>query len=295
MEMHQVRYFVAAARTLNFTRAAEECHVAQPSLTRAVKLLEAELGGELFRRERSLTHLTDFGRLMQPVLSQILESALTAKVLAQSYRKQGQAPLHLAISRTIPMELLSPHFHALTAAFPRVEVKVFRGAGHEIMDKLKKGEVELAVAGSLGEDWERFDARPLFTERFTLVAHGNRGLARKNAVELADLSAERLLSRPHCPMMVQLVAILRDHGIAGVPIHEVTSVHDLIDLLKANLGVGVLPTSTRLSDELRAINVDGLDLSRAVQLYTVAGRQRSSAGSALINLLRAADWSRTVH
>src|SRR5918992_3027344 len=122
MEMHQVRYFVAAARTLNFTRAAGECHVAQPSLTRAVKLLEAELGGELFRRERSLTHLTDFGRLMLPVLSQILESALTAKVLAQSYRKQGQAPLHLAISRTIPMEFLSPHFHALTAAFPRVEV-----------------------------------------------------------------------------------------------------------------------------------------------------------------------------
>ena len=52
MEMHQVRYFLAVARTLNFTRAAEECNVAQPSLTRAIKLLEGELGGDLFRRER---------------------------------------------------------------------------------------------------------------------------------------------------------------------------------------------------------------------------------------------------
>ena len=52
MEMHQVRYFLAVARTLNFTRAAEECNVAQPSLTRAIRQLEGELGGDLFRRER---------------------------------------------------------------------------------------------------------------------------------------------------------------------------------------------------------------------------------------------------
>ena len=52
MEMHQVRYFLAVARTLNFTRAAEECNVAQPSLTRAIRQLEEELGGDLFRRDR---------------------------------------------------------------------------------------------------------------------------------------------------------------------------------------------------------------------------------------------------
>ena len=52
MEMHQVRYFLAVARTLNCTRAAEECNVAQPSLTRAIRQLEGELGGDLFRRER---------------------------------------------------------------------------------------------------------------------------------------------------------------------------------------------------------------------------------------------------
>ena len=58
MEMHQVRYFLAVARALNFTRAAEECHVAQPSLTRAIRQLEGELGGDLFRRERPQAQLT---------------------------------------------------------------------------------------------------------------------------------------------------------------------------------------------------------------------------------------------
>ena len=79
MEMHQIRYFLAVSRTLIFTRAAEDCHVAQPSLTRAIKLLEAELGGDLFRRERNLTHLTEFGQRMLPLMSQCYESALAAK------------------------------------------------------------------------------------------------------------------------------------------------------------------------------------------------------------------------
>ena len=70
MEMHQVRYFLSVARTLNFTKAADECHVSQPSLSRGIKKLEEELGGDLFRRERTLTHLTELGRLMVPVLKQ---------------------------------------------------------------------------------------------------------------------------------------------------------------------------------------------------------------------------------
>jgi DNA-binding transcriptional LysR family regulator len=57
MEMHQVRYVLAVAEELNFTRAAEKCNVTQPSLTRAVKALEEELGGSLFHRERANTHL----------------------------------------------------------------------------------------------------------------------------------------------------------------------------------------------------------------------------------------------
>ena len=67
MATHQIRYFLAVAKTLNFTQAAEECHVAQPSLSRAIRNLEEELGGELFRRERALSHLTELGKLMLPL------------------------------------------------------------------------------------------------------------------------------------------------------------------------------------------------------------------------------------
>jgi DNA-binding transcriptional LysR family regulator len=75
MEMHQVRYFLAVADALNFTRVAEHCNVSQPALTRAIQQLEEELGGLLLRRERKLTHLTDFGRLIAPHLRQLLADA----------------------------------------------------------------------------------------------------------------------------------------------------------------------------------------------------------------------------
>ena len=68
MEMHQIRYFLAVAEELNFTKAAERCNVSQPALSRAIQALEQELGGPLFRRERSHTHLSELGRMVQPHL-----------------------------------------------------------------------------------------------------------------------------------------------------------------------------------------------------------------------------------
>ncbi|MGH6928189.1 MAG: LysR family transcriptional regulator, partial [Dongiaceae bacterium] len=101
MEMHEVRYFLAVCDTLNFTRAAERCNVSQPSLTRAIQKLEAELGGLLFRRERSATHLTDLGQLMRPRLEQILAEAAEVRSTAKRFLNLQNAPLSFGIMCTI--------------------------------------------------------------------------------------------------------------------------------------------------------------------------------------------------
>ena len=106
MEMHQVRYFLAVARTLNFTRAAEECNVAQPSLTRAIRQLEDELGGDLFRRERPHAQLTELGQRMQPLLQQCYDSALGARSLASSIKSGDVGSLRMAVSATNGREVL---------------------------------------------------------------------------------------------------------------------------------------------------------------------------------------------
>ncbi|MGE0725823.1 MAG: LysR family transcriptional regulator, partial [Alphaproteobacteria bacterium] len=79
MELYQIRYFLAVCEALNFTRAAEQCNVTQPALTRAIQRLEEELGGLLFRRERNLTHLTDLGHLVRPQLQLVHAETEAAK------------------------------------------------------------------------------------------------------------------------------------------------------------------------------------------------------------------------
>src|SRR6516165_8665359 len=97
MELYQIRYFVALCEALNFARAAEQCGVSSPSLTRAVQKLEHELGGPLIRRERRLTHLTDLGRLVRPMLEELLAHAESTKTAAHRFIDVKEKPLRLGI------------------------------------------------------------------------------------------------------------------------------------------------------------------------------------------------------
>ncbi len=99
--MHQVRYFLAVAQELNFSRAAERCNVSQPSLSRAIQQLEGELGGQLFHRERHLTHLTDLGQMVRPHLETVYNAAVKAKSLSQDLSQLKRVPLKLGIMSTI--------------------------------------------------------------------------------------------------------------------------------------------------------------------------------------------------
>src|SRR4051812_7712175 len=107
MEMHQVRYFLALCAELNFTRAAERCNVAQPSLTRAIKQLEDELGGALFHRERANPPLSELGRTLKPYLEQVYARAEDAKREARAFAGLKRTPLRLGLMCTIaPGQLL---------------------------------------------------------------------------------------------------------------------------------------------------------------------------------------------
>jgi DNA-binding transcriptional LysR family regulator len=293
--MHQVRYFLAVCQTLNFTRAAEDCHVSQPALSRAVRQLEAELGGELLRRERSLTQITDLGRAVLPSLRQCYEGRQTAKSLAQSYLKEGHAPLRLALSRSIGMRVLAPLLGEITRAFPRIEIKTLRAPPNEITEKLKNGEAEIAIASRLGHDWERLDVRRLYEERFGVLLSRRHALANSTRIALGQLADECLLRRPHCGPTETLLAKLKSVGLQSKQQHEVPLLNDLIALVRANLGIAVLPITRRLPDEVCFREVEGIDLTRWIHVYSVEGRQHSAAAATLKNLLRAEDWSATAH
>jgi DNA-binding transcriptional LysR family regulator len=291
MEMHEVRYFLAVARTLNFTRAAEGCHVAQPSLSRAIKKLEAELGGDLFRRERALTHVTDLGRLMLPVLTQIYDSAISAKALAAALGKRTVLPLRLALSHTVNLGLFAGILTNLLTSFPGLELMLFRGTADEVAEELKTGRSEVAVAGEFKDLWERYERWLLFSERLWLVVSASHPFAMRNRIEFRDLSGQRIFPRYYCEVFDQLPEILRSYDISLAEGDQIASDHDLLSLLAANAGVAVLPETMVTGDQLRKVTVNGLTLDRSVYVYAVSGRERSPAASALVKLLRSSDWS----
>jgi DNA-binding transcriptional LysR family regulator len=292
MEMHQVRYFLAAADGLNFTKAAEKCNVSQPSLTRAIKQLEGELGGDLFRRERPQTQLTELGERMYPLMKQIYDSALGARSLASSIKTGELGSLRLALSHTVELDLLIPHINELKRLFARLELKLLRGTATEVLELLKNGEVELALASDLAEQWERLERWPLFNEGFHLIVDRRHNLASRPVVDIEDLREESILRCRYSEHAEQTATILRANNVGVDHGHEIDLARDLFLLLEAGLGVALLPGSTSIPATLARPAVNGIDLRRTLYVYGVAGRQRSAVASAILKMLRAADWSR---
>jgi DNA-binding transcriptional LysR family regulator len=292
MEMHQVRYFLAVARTLNFTRAAEESNVAQPSLTRAIRQLEAELGGDLFRRERPHAQMTELGQRMLPLLRQCYDSALGARSLATSLKKGEVGALRLALSHTIDVSMLVPHVIELSKHFRGLELKFLRGNATEIAEFLKRGDAELGIAAPIGEEWDRLDRWPLFTEGFELIVNSEHRLANRDAIDIDDLREEQLLLRTYCERSDDFSELLRGRDISVKQGHELYSERDLIALLEANIGVAVIPRSVCSPTGLMRAQVNGLELRRTVYLYGVVGRQRTAVATAAMKLLRSCNWSK---
>lgn len=290
MEMHQIRYFLAVCDALNFTRAAESCNVAQPSLTRAIKLLEEELGGELFRRERNLTHLTDLGRLMQVRLAKAYEEANAARKDALSFLKLEKAPLHLGIMCTVgPLRLVG-----LISNFqrdnPGIVLQVHDAPANQLIDRLMAGELEVAMLAKPEELDERFDAKPLYRERFTIAFAPGHRFERMDAVPVAQINGENYLRRVNCEYREHLGAIGKVEGVS-VNFRYATEREDWIQaMVQAGLGICYLPEFAVLAPGICTRPVIKPEITRTISLVTVAGRRFSPAVAAFMRQAAAYRW-----
>lgn len=291
--MQQVRYFVALAGTLNFTKAAEQCNITQPALTRAIKALEGEFGGDLIRREGRATHLTELGQQMLPLLRQCHDSAQSAKAVARSLSSGEKSALNIGLSRTVDLNLIQGPLGEVFGAMPNVRLNLRRGTGDELVELLRSGDIELVISGPVAADWDRLDQWQMFVEPFEILIGRSHRLAGRNA---RDIEMEAL---EDCVFLIQtgseiagaaaerLVAM----GVAIDKAHQVDSDHDLAELVDANVGIALAPRSLLRSAPLIRHELASIDLRRTVAIFAVAGRQRSPGAATLLNLVRARDWS----
>jgi DNA-binding transcriptional LysR family regulator len=115
-------------------------------------------------------------------------------------------------------------------------------------------------------------------------------LAGQATVEFDDLRPEQLLSRAYCEHSKRISANLREHGIDVDHSHEISSERDLIELVEADIGIAMVPHTSPVPESLKRSSVAGLDARRTVNLYGVAGRQRTAVANAVMRMLRGADW-----
>ena len=291
MEMHQIRYFLAVCETLNFTRAAETCHVSQPSLTRAVKGLEEELGGPLFRRERNNTHLTGLGEMMRPHLTQVLIETDAAKERAKSFAKLDDVELKLGMMCTIGPRRFVPFLQAFRERHPKVNLIVKDGSSGELQERLAQGELDVAVYGQPEEIDERFHARRLYDERFVIGVGPGHPFERQNAVRCADLHEQAYVNRLQCEFFGAAGKIFREQGAKTRIVFRSDRDDWVQSMALAGFGFTYIPEHAVTMSGLRVRPLIDPEISRTIQVVTVRGRPHVPAVGAFVREVLAFSWA----
>lgn len=200
MEMSQIRYVLAAADVLNFTKAAADCNVSQPALTKAIKTLELELGTPPFHREGRRILLSDFGKQLLPHLKNILEETKVAKTLADNFRLLDQVPVRIGVMSTVGHLRLSRFFAKFQKEYEGVEIAVSEASIGDLKASLDEGDIDIAVMNVLDGLGDAYHVQDLYDERYVVIFPPEHSLGSMNAIKLQDLSGEPYVDRLACEM-----------------------------------------------------------------------------------------------
>src|SRR4051794_38181397 len=138
MELYQIRYFLAVAETLNFTRASERAFVSQPALTKAIQRLEETIGGRLFDRTKSSVQLTELGRAMLPNFRQIFDTAQATREQARRLTRPQREVVRVGVMCTIDFQQVLPGF-AESQERHGIELQFREGNLEALTDELDRG------------------------------------------------------------------------------------------------------------------------------------------------------------
>jgi DNA-binding transcriptional LysR family regulator len=291
LQFYQVRYFLALARTLNFTRAAEQCNVTQPALTKAIQKLEQELGGALIHRERHLTQLTELGKMVLPTLEKIFAAAEAVRLQARGYQKKTIAPLKIGLVPSVSAALITELLLDLARIIPDLRVDLREADANGLVAMLLDGEINAALVGDAVELPERIDHWLLFEERYVLVLSRKHPMARQTAIPLQDLHEAVFLERVGCDVAGRFKQACFADRPGPKVVHRSAQERHLEQMASAGFGAILAPEHAPRLPSLAAIPIQGDPVRREVQLLAVAGRQYSPALDAFIKVARVRDWT----
>lgn len=280
MNLRRLRQFVVLAETLNFHRAAERLHMAQPPLSASIRKLEEELGVELFNRDTRGLSITVAGGIVlehaRRTLHSVEELRRSAKECATG--AQGRLVLGFASSSSYTvLPNLIPRFQEL---YPRIELVLHESTTRELIAELAKHTVDVALLRTpLFEECDA-DLITVENDHFVLAVHPGNVLAQRDSVTLADLADQHLIvySRARVPAMhAVLMLAFRHAGIAPRVVQEIVQVPTAMGLVETGIGVALVPSATARYVLTTVKLLPITDLPRTLDIGIALAYHRASA------------------
>jgi len=291
MELYQIRYFLAVAETLNFTRASERAFVSQPALTKAIQRLEETLGGRLFDRSKTPVALTELGRAMLPSLKRLYDGTQEAREQARRLTREARDEVRVGVMCTIDFHQVLPGFVESQDHHSDVQLRFREGSLEALTDALDQGDVDIGVMCSPYDIPKRFRTQPLFREDYVLAIGDDHRFNGRVEIEMAELQRERYCERTMCEFSAYIERLLRARGVA-LEVVQSSAREDWIQaLVRANYGVAFMPASIAGAAGLASVRTGDVPIVREVSVLTLADRPLSAAQQIVIDSLLAHRWS----
>ena len=248
MNIRDLEYLVALAEHKHFRRAADACHVSQPTLSGQIRKLEDELGIILLERTSRKVLFTQSGLLLVDQAKTVLREVKLLKEMASNQGKEMTGPLHVGVIPTIGPYLMPHIVPALQNAFPDLELFLYEAQTHQLLEQLETGRLDCAIVASVRET-EPFIEVPLFKERMLLAVAENHPWAKEQTSPMSMLKDHEMLMLDdgHC-LRNQALGYCFTAGAKENSHFQATSLETLRNMVAANAGMTLMPELAVLSE-----------------------------------------------
>lgn len=290
MDFNQVRYFLALADSLNFTRAAEHCYVTQPALTQAIQRLEDELGGQLLYRTGRNTELSELGKRTLDQFKQIDTAKHILKATAKAVLSGEVAELHIGIMCTIGPRVLGRLLDQFQKQHPTVALVLHDVSPDATSDLLLTGKLDGVFCARHNDYQTHLRYFQLFEEQMVIAFPPGHRFAKLDAVPLREVSTQKYVDRVLCEFREEFSNIFQDEKL-HLNISFSSQREDWIQsMIRDGMGVCLIPRYSLLIPELEHRPIKDPTLSRNVEFAVIEQPVSAPALNMLIKYIEDYDW-----
>src|SRR5271168_90403 len=288
MELHQLRYFCAVAETGSFSRAAEQSHVSQPSLSQQIMKLEDELGARLFDRLGRSVRLTETGQTFLPRARAVLRELEAARGDVAEQKDSVAGSVTIGVIPTVAPYFLPQRLTRFSRKYPQVQLTVVEEITPTLLDLLRASKVDLAIL-ALPIRGHEFESFSLLTEPLFAALPRDHKLAKRRALSLKDLRSQPflLLRDGHCFRDTAVAACDRARLHPQI-IFESGQFSSLLSMVGAGMGVSIVPEmAIEKSARCRFVRIGDNGATRTIGALVLHGRSLNRAHQSFLEHLRA--------